>query len=79
MSLNCDHDKPMCPWRTWAVAELSRLSTLEAEIFAVQLPAWSFQPDRDAAPGLYLACETHEQRRAIMRLLGAEQEQVETV
>jgi hypothetical protein len=59
--------------------EIERLRVLEAEVFAAQLPAWSFQPDRDTAPGLYLACETHEQRRAIMRLLGADQEQVETV
>ena len=35
-----------------------------------QLPAWCFQPDEDT-PGLYLQCETTEQREAIMRLLGA--------
>lgn len=37
---------------------------------APQLPAWSFQPDADM-PGLYLQCETYEQRDAILRLLGA--------
>lgn len=33
------------------------------------LPAWCFQPDA-GSPGLYLQCETIEQRKAIMLLLG---------
>ena len=36
---------------------------------APQLPVWCFQPDEDS-PGLYLQCESGEQREAVMRALG---------
>jgi hypothetical protein len=53
---------------------LGRSETRTLAIVTVpRLPAWAFQPDADA-PGLYLQCQTVEQRAAIMRALGAPEE-----
>lgn len=57
---------------TTSIWERERLIR-EARQSLPTLPFWAFQPEEDT-PGLYLQCETIEQRVRIMRALGAPEE-----